>query len=233
MAMDEERTWTRVSPIWTSCSDRGPHVLLPLILNPALSTFILFLRYIATVSSPHTMTTSWVCVECGKVCKSRGGLVQHSSIHKRHPRIGELHNDSHRVYHPRLDGTFNLLLRFVHPDALKENPVTLMESFFLPEPHQLPQPQSRLKIGLLSSRVLDSNLQKSCIRRQPSQRKTSTGSSTSGMPRLSPTMTPPQYSTTMTCTQRSTQSRLGVYPGSRILLSTMAPSQMAHQHQSG
>ena len=46
----------------------------------------------------------WICTECGKVCKSRGGLAQHSSVHKRHRRIGELGDNARRVYHPQLDG---------------------------------------------------------------------------------------------------------------------------------
>lgn len=54
----------------------------------------------------------WICGECDKVCKSRGGLTQHSSVHKRHPRIGVRRNDSHRIYHAKLDGMFIFFVLF-------------------------------------------------------------------------------------------------------------------------
>jgi hypothetical protein len=53
----------------------------------------------------------WICAQCGKVCRSRGGLTQHSSSHKRHPRIGERTDNTLRVYHPKLDGMFCFALR--------------------------------------------------------------------------------------------------------------------------
>lgn len=46
----------------------------------------------------------WVCAECGKVCKSSGGLTRHTLIHKRHSHVGQLHENFHRAYHPALDG---------------------------------------------------------------------------------------------------------------------------------
>ena len=58
-----------------------------------------------------TSGSSWVCVECGKVCKSRGGLMKHSYVHKRRSRtVGGLHENFLRVYHPTFDGMLLSLL---------------------------------------------------------------------------------------------------------------------------
>ena len=51
-------------------------------------------------------TGSWTCGECGRVCKSCGGLTKHSSTHKKHSRVGEVCGNLHRIYHPTLDGFF-------------------------------------------------------------------------------------------------------------------------------
>ena len=55
----------------------------------------------------------FVCSECGKVCKSRGGLTKHTSVHKRRLRVGESFNAFHRVYHPTFNGV-SLPLRSCH-----------------------------------------------------------------------------------------------------------------------
>ena len=54
--------------------------------------------------------SSWVCAECGKVCKSRGGLAKHHSVHKRHPHTVEFRDNVYRVYHAMLDGMLDILL---------------------------------------------------------------------------------------------------------------------------
>ena len=51
---------------------------------------------------------SFICPECGKVCKSCGGLTEHSAVHKRNIRVGEPHENFHRIYHPVFDGTFDI-----------------------------------------------------------------------------------------------------------------------------
>lgn len=81
---------------------------------------------------------AWVCAECGKVCRSRGGLTQHSSTHKRYPRMRKLHDTSYRVYHPSLDGMFSLSLCLASSDPLQGSHVIQMENSSLLERHQLP-----------------------------------------------------------------------------------------------
>ena len=65
-------------------------------------------------SLPPPMAASsgglWVCAEYGKVCKSRGGLTKHSSAHKRRPLVGNFRDNSHRIYHPTLNGTSHALV---------------------------------------------------------------------------------------------------------------------------
>ena len=125
----------------------------------------------------------WMCVECGKVCRSHGGLNRHTSVHKRHPRIGELRDNLCRVYHPGLDGMLSSLSSLTSSNPLKGNRVIQMESFFPLEHHQLPHPQSLLTIGHLLNRVLDSNLRRFYIQRHPSQMVLLTNSLASGVPR--------------------------------------------------
>ena len=49
---------------------------------------------------------SWICGECGKVCRSRGGLTKHSSVHKKGSRIGGVRDNLHRIYHAALNGRY-------------------------------------------------------------------------------------------------------------------------------
>ena len=61
-----------------------------------------------------TASGSWTCGECGKVCKSRGGLTKHSSTHKQGSRVGGDRDNLHRIYHATLDGTLSPLF---HPSC--------------------------------------------------------------------------------------------------------------------
>ena len=70
-----------------------------------------------------TPSNLWVCEECGKVCKSRGGLTRHSPIHKRHSHVGEPHGNFRRVYHPTFTGMTNPL-----PDPASPDPSPLRET---------------------------------------------------------------------------------------------------------
>ena len=66
-----------------------------------------FASHLPTMAA--TTGGSWICGECGKVCRSHGGLTKHSLTHKKHSRVRGVHNNFHRIYHPVLDG---LLLFF-------------------------------------------------------------------------------------------------------------------------
>lgn len=51
----------------------------------------------------------WVCTECGKVCKSAGGLMKHAFTHKWHSHVGRFGGNFHCTYHPALNGTSSVL----------------------------------------------------------------------------------------------------------------------------
>lgn len=169
----------------TSCSTRvfffacrSARCDLAVRLSAFASRFPLF------ISLPMAATPSdlWVCTECGRVCKSRGGLAQHSSIHKRHLRVGEPRNNFQRVYHPTFNGMLNFFPDSPILTSLKENHVVETESFSHPEHHQLPHPQNPMTIGPPLHHALGLNLQKSSTPRRHSQTTLSTDSSASGVP---------------------------------------------------
>ena len=76
----------------------------PLCVSSPCTSFSL--SHLAPMAA--TSDGSWVCPECGKVCKSRGGLTKHTSVHRRNIRVGEPHKNLHRIYHPTFDGASNL-----------------------------------------------------------------------------------------------------------------------------
>lgn len=74
------------------------------------------LNSLKTVSQPSMVSNSQcslVCLECGKVCRSQGGLTQHSAVHKRYPRVTKFGDDSTRLFHPKLDGELDFLFGFM------------------------------------------------------------------------------------------------------------------------
>ena len=118
----------------------------------------------STFLYPARMSTSggsWVCSECGKVCKSRGGLTQHSAVHKRHPRVRELNENSTHFYHPDLDSRSKFLFSFASPNLLKENHADRTESSSPMTPHLFSHSLNPTMIGLRLNRVLGSNLLRS------------------------------------------------------------------------
>lgn len=153
-----------------------PHLCLPRLLFclPDPRSCLPLLRM-------STSGGSWVCPECGKVCKSRGGLTQHSAVHKRHPRVREFDDNSTRSYHPNLDGRSEFLLHFAGSNLPKENHANQMENSFLPTPRLFPHSQSPTTIGLRLNRVLDSNLRKSYITRPLSRTASLTSFSVYGV----------------------------------------------------
>lgn len=176
----------------------------------------------------------WACVECGKVCRSRGGLVRHSSVHKRHPHIGELHNNFQRVYHPLFDGTIILSSNdLMRSDCPKGNHAAKMESSFHPDHHQLPHPRSQKTIGPPSYRVPGLSSLKYCTPQHHSQTTLSTDSSASGVPHWFLTTTLRQYLTTKTFTQQLMPLNLATYPGSRIPFSITVSAQKMRPYPSG
>lgn len=180
-------------------------------------------------------TTSglWICADCGKVCKSRGGLTQHSSSHRRGLRIGELRDDSSRVYHPSLDGMFSSSSSSTSSNPLKGDRVAQMESFFHLDRFQLPHPQGLRTIGPRLYRAPDLKSRNSCIQRHLSQTTLSTIFSTSGPLRLLLTVPLHQYSTTVTFTRRSMRSDLDTYPGVHILSNTTVSALKTHPSRNG
>lgn len=164
------RIWGHMTPYVVATASVRKRVTLP-----TFPTFPFFLPTMAASSDG-----AWICVECGKVCKSCGGLSQHSSVHKRHPRIGETRNNSYRVYHAYLDGIFSPSSSFIRSNTLKENHAVQTESSSPLERRQRPHPQSPSTIGHLFHRALGSNSPRSCTPRLPSQITFSTNSSTFG-----------------------------------------------------
>ena len=73
----------------------------------------------------------WVCTECGHVCKSRGGLTRHSSVHKQTTRVGEPHENFHRIYHPMFDGMYDSPLTMNVSDPIQGKPCC-RDGVFLP-----------------------------------------------------------------------------------------------------
>ena len=127
---------------------------------------------------------SWVCLECGKVCKSCGGLTQHSAIHKCHPHMRELDDNSTHIYHPSLDGMFNFSFCYIDSNWFhlpKENHANRMESFFPLAPHLFSHGLSPMTIGLHLNHAPDLNLQRYYIAKPPSQTVPLTNSSASGV----------------------------------------------------
>ena len=132
----------------SSCLDLSPYVLifafhvLTATFHVLTTTFhilttlfhiLTFTFHIPTSTFlyPARMSTSsglWVCSECGKVCKSHGGLTQHSAVHKHHPYVRELDKNSTCFYHPNLDGRFEFSFSFASPNLPKENHANWMES---------------------------------------------------------------------------------------------------------
>jgi len=180
-----------------------------------------------------TSSSSWVCTECGKVCKSRGGLVKHSSIHKRHPRVGESRNGFHRIYHPTFTGMFVFESNPTASNASKGDHVLQMESFFQPEHHQAPRRRNLTTIGPPLHRVLGLSSRRYCTTPRHSQTASSINCSTSGVLRWSLTMTLHQSPTTMTFTRQSTPSNSVTSPGSHIPSGTMAFAQSMDPHPNG
>jgi hypothetical protein len=136
---------------------------------------------------PPTMAAttggSWICGECGKVCRSRGGLTKHSSAHKKHSRVGQVHDNLHRIYHPTLDGISLFLPVSAASDSLQGSPVVqLAHSFHLERrpPLSLPSP---VTTGPPLRRALVSSWLRSRTQQHPSQTTSSTNSSTSGAQR--------------------------------------------------
>ena len=144
-------------------------------------------------TSPHmaaTMGNLWLCPECGKVCKSRGGLTRHAPVHKRHPRVGKLSDNIQRVYHPTFDGTtLDFFYTLTSSDLLKENHVVETASFFHWEHRQHPRLQNPMMIGCRLSHALDLSLWRCYIQRRHSQMTPSTNFSASGLRHWFPTTT--------------------------------------------
>jgi hypothetical protein len=164
----------------------------------------------------------WICTECGKVCKSRGGLKKHGSVHKRRLCVGETHNDTFRIYHPLLDG-MSVPLCPIWPllNLPKGSLVLWTDSFFHPKCHQSPHLPNPMTTGPRSPHVQDSSLRRYYILQHHSPTRVSTNYSVSGVPPSFLTATLHRLKTTTTSTQQSTPSSLAMYPGSRTLLGTM------------
>lgn len=135
---------------------------LPLAASPLLVLSLLVLSCGLFAPRPSLMSTTsaglWMCEECGKVCKSRGGLMKHISVHKRLPRIDTTHGDFQRTYHSTLNGAFTCFSNPNFPDLPKGNCVVKMGNFFRLELHQFHHPQSPRMIGRRLSRALGLNL---------------------------------------------------------------------------
>lgn len=180
-----------------------------------------------------TSSSLWVCAECGKVCKSRGGLARHSPVHKRHPRVGEPQNDFHRTYHPTFNGMFNFLSNPASSDRLKGYHVPGMENSFHPERHQSPHPQSLMMIGPLSHRAPGLSLRSYYSTQHHSRTIPLTGSSVSGVPRWFLTTTPRRSPTTATFTRQSMPSNLVIFPGNHTPSGITTSLQEADPYPSG
>lgn len=100
---------------------------------------------------PPTMAAttggSWICGECGKVCWSRGGLTKHSSTHKKHSRVGQVHGNLHRINHLTLDGISHFLPISTASDSLQGSPVVRLGNSFLLEHRPLLSLPSPLTTG--------------------------------------------------------------------------------------
>ena len=156
------------------CWDLSPHAPLAFTSHIPTSTFL----YLARMSASGS---SWVCLECGKVCKSRGRLTQHSAVHKRHPHVRELDDNSTRFYHPNLDGRSKFLFDFSGSNLSKENHADRMESFSPMAPHLFSHSLSPTTIGLHSNRVLDLNSLRSYTAKPLSRMTLLTNFSASGV----------------------------------------------------
>ena len=184
-------------------------------------------------SMAATSGGSWVCVECGKVCKSRGGLRRHALAHKRHIRVGEPHGNFDRVYHPTFDCMFYFLLVATSSNFIKRNCVTRTKSFFHLERLQRPHNQRLTTIGPPLSHVPGSNLLSYSTLQYRSQTTPLISFSTFGPPHWYLLTTPHQYLITKNFTRPSTQSNLAKCLGSHTLFSIMASDQTTDLHPSG
>ena len=176
---------------------------------------------------------SWVCAECGKVCKSQGGLTQHSAVHKHHPRLKDFDNNTTRLYHPNLDGGFNFSFCPTSSDLPKGNHVDQMESSFPLAPHSPLRCRNLMMIGLPLHHAPASNSQKFCTAKPLSQMKPLMNFSVSGLLHWFCMMPLHRYLIITTSTQQLTLSNLAMYPGNHTPPSIMVSTQKMHGYPSG
>ena len=130
-----------------------------------------------------TASGSWMCGECGKVCRSCGGLTKHLSTHKKGSRVGGVGDNLHRVYHATLDSWYPIHLThlFLTFDLFQGNLVAKTAHFSHPEHHpSLPLP-NLMTTGLPSRREPASRRPRYSTPQHHFQIVLPTYSSTSGM----------------------------------------------------